>query len=75
MVQSQASHLAEGVHPTPANPISNPTPTYGSMTMISPRSLVGCILISTQVQMITDRLGLLALILHYHTIILRLYLL
>lgn len=39
MIQPRISHLAEDVHPTPANPVSNPTPTYGSMTMVSPPEL------------------------------------
>ncbi|UOH84813.1 hypothetical protein LQV05_001627 [Cryptococcus neoformans] len=39
MIQPRTSHLAEDVHPTPANPVSNPTPTYGSMTMVSPPEL------------------------------------
>lgn len=36
IIQSQTSHHAEDVHSAPVDPISNPTPTYGSMTMPSP---------------------------------------
>ncbi|KIR39943.1 hypothetical protein I307_04958 [Cryptococcus deuterogattii 99/473] len=36
IIQSQTPHHAGDVHSAPVNPISNPTPTYGSMTMVSP---------------------------------------